>query len=64
MKSVIDKFGKNVRTEVVDAEHFKVIVDVETSPPFFGWVFHFEGKIHIDGPSEVVNKMREMVTHY
>ena len=64
MKSVIDKFGKNVRTEVADAEHFKVIANVEPSPPFFGWVFQFEGKVQIVGPDDVITKMREMVNHF
>ena len=63
MKSVIDKFGKNVRTEIVDDDHFKVIVDVEPSPPFFGWVFQFEGKIQIITPSNIADKMCEMTIH-
>ncbi len=64
MKSVIDKFGKNVRTEVVDDEHFKVVVDVEPSPPFFGWVFQFEGKIQIIGPTDISKKLKEMLNHF
>ena len=64
MKNIIDKFGKNVRTEVIDSEHFKAIVNIEPSPPFFGWVFQFEGKIQIQEPEVVREKMNGMIEQY
>ncbi|WP_300821496.1 YafY family protein, partial [uncultured Oscillibacter sp.] len=50
MRSVVDRFGEEVQTEVVDEEHFQATVDVAPSPPFFAWVFTFGGKIHIIEP--------------
>ena len=60
MRSVIDHFGEDVATEVVDASHFRASVDVAPTPPFFSWVFTFGGAIRIEGPVEVLEKMRNM----
>ena len=49
-------------TEVVDANHFRGSVDVAPTPPFFSWVFTFGGAIRIEGPAEVLEKMRDMAT--
>ena len=43
-----------------DDGHFKAIVEVAPSPPFFAWVFTFCGKIRILGPAEVLDEMRGM----
>lgn len=43
MRSVVDRFGDEVDTEIVDSEHFKATVDAAPSPPFFAWVFTFGG---------------------
>ena len=40
------------------SQHFKAIVEVAPSPPFFAWVFTFCGKIQILGPAEVLDEMR------
>ena len=60
MRSVIDHFGEDVATEVVDAKHFRATVDVAPTPPFFSWVFTFGGAIRIEEPAEVLEKMRDM----
>ena len=60
MRSVIDRFGEEVSTVTVDDGHFKAIVEVAPSPPFFAWVFTFCGKIQILGPAEVLDEMRGM----
>lgn len=60
MRSVIDHFGEDVATEVVDASHFRATVDVAPTPPFFSWVFAFGGAIRIERPAEVLEKMRDM----
>jgi len=60
MKNVIDKFGRNVKTELVDVDHFKVTVEVEPSPPFFGWVFQFGGAIKVLAPIETRKKLENM----
>lgn len=60
MRSVIDRFGENVRTETVDEQHFRTTVEVAPSPPFFSWVFTFSGKIRIVSPAAVLEEMRDM----
>ena len=60
MRSVVDRFGEEVQTEIVDGAHFQTTVDVAPSPPFFAWVFTFDGKIRIVEPEEIAAKMREM----
>lgn len=61
MKVIIDRFGEDVKTEVVDAEHFKATVEVSLSPNFFGWLFGFGGKIKLISPQWVVEKYKEML---
>ena len=60
MWSVIDHFGEDVATEVVDAKHFRAAVDVAPTPPFFSRVFTFGGAIRIEGPTKVLEKMQNM----
>ena len=60
MRNVIDYFGERVATEVVDTCHFRATVDVAPTPPFFSWVFTFGGAVRIEGPAEVLAKMRDM----
>lgn len=60
MRSVIDRFGEEVHTELAGPSHFKASVKVAPSPPFFAWVFTFAGGIRISNPPELVEKFREM----
>lgn len=60
MKSVIDKFGENIRTERVSDEQFKAIVNVSTSKTFYAWCFRFVGQMKIVGPDRVCKEYREM----
>ena len=62
MRSIIARFGEGVRTEVVDDDHFQAIVEVAPSPPFFGWIFTFAGKIRILKPDNVLEEMRQMAS--
>ena len=58
---VIDRFGKDVILMPVDANHFRINVNVAVSEPFFGWVFALGDKVKIEGPEGVVAKMKEML---
>ncbi|MGO5027360.1 MULTISPECIES: helix-turn-helix transcriptional regulator [Agathobaculum] len=60
MRSVIDRFGENVRKETADEQHFRATVEVAPSPPFFSWIFTFGGKIRIISPLTVLEEMRDM----
>jgi len=53
MKYVVDHFGENVMTRVLDEEHFLAFPEVSLSPNFYSWVFGFGGKIRIIGPQSV-----------
>lgn len=61
MDSIIDRFGYDVETEVVDDEHFIARVDVAVNNVFFGWIFGFGGKVRIQGPEDMTEQYQEMV---
>ena len=60
MKSVIDKFGENIKTERVSYEQFKAVVNVSTSKTFYAWCFRFAEQMKIVGPENVKNTYIEM----
>lgn len=60
MKGIIDNFGIDVDTAVIDDQHFQVTVSVCPSPTFYSWVFGFAGKIKILSPDIVIEGYREM----
>ena len=62
MKTIIDRFGEDVTTLAYDMESFKVVVDIEVSPTFYGWVFGFGGKIEILSPKKAKNEYCTMIT--
>ena len=41
-------------------DSFRAVVDAAPSPPFFAWVFTFGGAIRIEGPADVLAKMKDM----
>ena len=47
MNSVLDHFGENAKTRMVDDTHFLLTTEVSLSPTFFAWVFQFGGKVKI-----------------
>lgn len=53
MKDLIDRFGKDVKTSVLDDKTFLAKVEVSVSQTFFAWVFSYAGKIKIEGPQKV-----------
>lgn len=54
MKYLIDKFGLDFDSEIVDDAHFKAKINVCTSATFYRWVFGFDGLIKIIGPTSTV----------
>jgi len=61
MKHIIDRFGEEVKTEILDAEHFAAYVCVPASPTFFAWVFTFRGGIKIIEPDDVLENYHDML---
>ena len=57
---IFDKFGekqKIEKSEVIDGvQIYKTVVDVEISPPFWGWISTFAGKLRIADPDWVNNE--------
>ena len=53
MKDIIDRFGENVKTSVLDDKSFLAEVEVSVSKTFFAWVFTYAGKIRIVEPKKV-----------
>lgn len=66
MKSVIDKFGENIKTERISDEQFKAVVNVSTSKTFYAWCFRFAGQMRILRPENVceeyVNIARKIIS--
>lgn len=60
MRSVIDKFGDNIRVNIMDDEHFTAQVQVQASQTFYGWVFTFAGEIEAMEPDNVQNEYLAM----
>ena len=61
MRDVIDQFGEEVETWVLDGDHFRVRAPVADSPTFYSWVFGFVGDIRIVEPDAVVKRYRQML---
>lgn len=61
MKYLIDKFGSDFETIVVDDEHFKATVRVCARTTFYNWVFGFNGKIKVEGPESVKTVYKDML---
>ena len=61
MDTVIDKFGKDVKTEIVDSDHFRVTAPVSVSPQFYGWIFGLGDNVMIEYPLSVAKQMMDML---
>ena len=61
MKTIIDRFGENVKTDIADREHFYANVRVSASKTFYGWIFGMDGAIEIASPTEAVHTYRNML---
>ena len=61
MKYLIDNFGKDFESTVIDKNTFKAKVTVCTSSTFYRWIFGFGGKIKISGPESVVGEYKNML---
>ena len=60
MMHVIDQFGIDVNTELVDDMTFRAKVKVFPAPTFYSWVFGWNGKVKIETPADVLKEYREI----
>ena len=58
---IIDQFGSDVSIRPVDDDTFRVKIDVVVSAQFLSWVIALEGKVQIEGPDSVKEKMNELL---
>ena len=56
----IDHYGEDIEISPYDDTHFTVIIEVNPSGTFYGWVFKFMGKIRILSPQSCVDKMQDI----
>ena len=64
MNSIIDRFGEDVPSQVVDEAHFSVEATVNLSSDFYGWVFASGGKMKITAPQEAVEGFCRMLESF
>lgn len=60
MRVIIDHYGEDIEVSPYDDTHFTVIIEVNPSGTFYGWVFKFMGKIRILSPQSCVDKMQDI----
>ena len=61
MKTMIDRFGEDVKTLAYDMISFRLITEASASSTFFGWVFGFGGKVQILAPESVREQYKQMI---
>ena len=59
--AVLDRFGKDVIVVADGPEHFKVTLNVVTSPKFYAWLFGFGTEVEILSPPSVRMEMQNML---
>ena len=64
INSIIDRFGVDIKTTVVDNNHFTVTVPVNLSNIFYGWVFSSAGKMKILFPQKAIDKFQFLLETY
>ena len=60
--AVLDRFGKDVIVVADGPEHFKVTLNVITSPKFYAWLFGFGTEVEILSPPSARQEMQRMLT--
>lgn len=58
---MIDRFGKDVRMQKVDDDHFRVVVKVAASNHFIHWVMALGKGARITGPESLVAEIKEEI---
>lgn len=61
MDAIIDKFGCDVETTIIDDGTFGLKINAAISHVFFSWIFGFEGRVRIVGPEDLIEQYRDMI---
>ena len=59
MQNVVDRFGEEIETGVIDENCFRASVTVRPSKTFFSWVVGFCGGIRIADPADVKERFED-----
>ena len=62
MKNVVDRFGEEIKTKIIDEGSFTAKVSVVPSSTFFGWVMQYKGGILIEKPADVKRNYEGMLS--
>ena len=60
--AMVDRFGQNLDITYISKTKCRAKVDIQVNNVFFSWVFGFEGKVNIKGPSEIQDQYVRMVS--
>ena len=55
----IDRFGKDINFRPIDDDYSELLVDVNVSPQFFGWIFGLGKDVKVTGPDDVVTDLKK-----
>lgn len=58
---IIDRFGSKVVINRSGENRFRIKVDVEISPTFWGWLFTFGANAKVIGPEKIVEMAKEKI---
>lgn len=61
MRNVLDRFGEDIKTTIVDEKSFRTKVSVVPSSTFFGWILQYKGGILIEKPLAVKKSYEDML---
>ena len=68
MSAMLDRFGKDVESAVIDERWARVYVTVTPSPVFFGWLAQFGRGVRIEAPSDLATEyaayLRDILEDY
>lgn len=64
INSIIDRFGVDIKTTVVDDNQFTITVPVNLSNIFYGWVFSSAGKMKILFPPKAIDEFHVIMEQY
>ena len=63
MDAIVDQFGEDVDTGLIDEKTFSVTAETAINHIFYSWIFGFGGKVKILGPQEVIEGYADMILH-
>jgi len=56
-----DKFGEDLHISRLDSQRCKAQVNVQISPPFWGWLLQYPKDLYLAGPDDVVSEYSEQL---